>query len=295
VKHGKFHRATTFVVTGMFVFVLAWTEGCGGYVTRGSGSGGNSIAGTVVDDQTMSPVAGAVVVLEQVDGSGIDRVISFTTSGSNGSFSFNPSASGLYDVVTDSTATSATGGTLTYAATVTFGVPAGASLNQIPLVPEFGNTSPTGIPATIFGTVSSSGNSVSFQNKVDVQLSALQSVSPAVGSVSLLTIPVFGSSTTSITTVTGTSCMNGTTCANYTLLVPEGDFSVGMFSTSGTLYNKSTQQHTQGVNYTVEGKASFPTAPLSPDCTPSSTSSAISVSSGTLGTGDPSLTFKGCF
>jgi hypothetical protein len=292
VKHGKFHRATTFVVTGMFVFVLAWTEGCGGYVTRG-GSGGNAIAGTVVDDQTMNPVAGAVVLLEQVDGSGIDRVISSTTSGSTGSFSFNPS-SGVYDVVADSTATSATGAIVTYAATVTFGVPAGASLNQIPLVPEFGNTSPTGIPATIFGAVSSSGNSVSFQNKVDVQLSALQFVSPVVGSVSQLTIPVFGTSTTSITTVTGTSCMNGTTCANYTLLVPEGDISVGVFSASGTLYTKSTQQHTQGVIYAVEGKASFPTAPLSPDCTPSSASSSVTVSSGTLGVGNPNLTFTGC-
>jgi hypothetical protein len=241
----------------------------------------------------MSAVAGAVVVLEQVDGSGIDRVISFTTSGSNGSFSFNPPSSGLYDVVADSKATSATGATVTYAATVTFGVPAGANLNQIPLVPEFGNTSPSGIPATIFGIVSSSGNNMSFQNKVAVQLSALQSVSPMVGSVIQLTIPAFAGSTTSITT-TNASCMIGTTCANYTLLVPEGDFSVGMFSASGTPYTKSTQLHTQGVNYTLEGKASFPAAPLSLDCTPSSTSSAISVSSGTLGTGNPNLTFTGC-
>ncbi len=293
MKHGKFHRATTFVVIGMFVFALAWTEGCGGYVTRGGGSGGNSISGTVVDDQTMSAVAGAVVLLEQVDGSGIDRVILSATSGSNGTFSFNPSSSGVYDVVADSTATSATGATATYAATVTFGVPAGASLNQIPLVPEFGNTSPSGIPATIFGRVSSSGSNMSFQNKVDVQLSALQSVSPAVGSVTQLTIPAFLSSTASITT-TNASCMIGTTCANYTLLVPEGNISVGMFSASGTLYTKSAQQHIQGVSYTVEGKASFPAAPLSPDCIPSSTSSAISVSSGTLGTGNPNLTFTGC-
>ncbi len=40
-----------FVATGMLVFVLAWSEGCGGFVGSGSGngSGGNSITGTVVD------------------------------------------------------------------------------------------------------------------------------------------------------------------------------------------------------------------------------------------------------
>jgi len=144
LKRGKFHRATTFVVTGVLVFVLAWFEGCGGFVGSGGGNGsaGNSITGTVVDYATRTPVAGAVVVVEQADGSGTDRVISSTISASNGTFSLNTSSSGVYDVVADATVKPATGPTVTYAATVTFGVPGNASLNQIPLVPEFGSATP---------------------------------------------------------------------------------------------------------------------------------------------------------
>src|SRR5882672_7075723 len=114
-----------FVATGMLVFVLAWFEGCGGFVGSGSGngSGGNSITVTVVDYATRTPVAGAVVVLEQADGSGTDRVISSTTSASNGTFSLSTSSSGVYDVVADATVKPASGPTVTYAATVTFGVP----------------------------------------------------------------------------------------------------------------------------------------------------------------------------
>ena len=290
MDQGKIYRATTFVVLGMLVMSLGWLEGCGGYVA--GGGSGSSITGVIVNATTKTPVAGALVVLEQGDGNGIDRVISSTTSGSTGSFSFNPSSSGLFDVVADATATSASGAIVTYAATVTFGVPVGTNLNNIPVVPEFGSTTPTGTPATIFGTVSAAGNNITFSNSVDVQMSALQSVLPAVGSVNQITIPAFAGSTTSVTTVGNSSCLNGTTCINYHLLVPQGVFSSGRFSASGTQYNLAGQQQT-AVSYTVEGRAFAPLSPLFPDCSPSSMSTIISVSSGTA-TGNPNLSFTGC-
>ena len=297
LKRGKFHRATTFVVTGMLVFVLAWFEGCGGFVgsSGGNGSGGNSITGTVVDYATRTPVAGAVVVLEQADGSGTDRVISSTISASNGTFSLNTSTSGVYDVVADATVKPASGPTVTYAATVTFGVPGNATLNQIPLVPEFGSATPTGFPTAISATVSSVGTIMGSPVQVDVNLSALQSVSPTVGSVTQLTIPAFAGSTSSVTTVqTLSSCPTGSACASYSLLIPSGHFSMGSFSASGTQYSLSVQQ-LPNVNYTVEGKASIHAAPLSPTCTPPIESMAIVLVNGNLSSSNPNMAFTSCF
>src|ERR1700674_4898249 len=119
LENGKFYRVPAMVVLGMLVFSLAWVEGCGGIL--GSGSGGNfSLTGTVVDSTVMkTPVPGALVVLEQPDSAGIDRVVASTVSASNGTFGFRPSAAGTYDVVADATVTTS-GTTMTYAATVTF-------------------------------------------------------------------------------------------------------------------------------------------------------------------------------
>jgi len=297
LKRGKFLRATSFVVNGMLVFVLAWFGGCGGFVGSGSGngSGGNSITGTVVDYATKTPVAGAVVVLEQADGSGTDRVILSTISASNGTFGLNTSSSGVYDVVADATVTPASGPTVTYAATVTFGVPGNASLDQIPLVPEFGSATPTGFPTLISARVSSVGTITGSPVIVDVNLSALQAVSPTVGSVNQLTIPAFAGSTTSVTTAQTLSfCPTGSACASYSLLIPSGHFSMGSFSASGTQYSLSVQQ-LPNVNYTVEGKAFIPTAPLSPTCTPAIESVAIVLVNGTLSSSNPDMVFTSCF
>jgi hypothetical protein len=293
VKRERFCRATTFVVITLLVFILAGFAGCGGIVVGGNGNKALSITGVVVDDATTLPISGALVVLEQPDASGIDRIISSTTSASNGSFTLIPSASGLYDVVADASVKSASGTIVTYAATVTFGVPANTSLNQIPLEPEFGNATPDGIPATILGTVSTSGTNMVFLSQVDINLSALQSVSPAIGSVVQFTIPAFAGSTASVTTMTNGTCSNGTTCANYSILVPEGFFSFGRFSASGTQYNLAVQQ-INPVKYTVEASAFFHLAGLSPDCTPPNEFSAIVVGNGTVAAGNPNFGFTGC-
>ena len=292
MEQRKFCRVTTLVVISMSVFSLAWLEGCGGYIA-GGGSSSSSLTGTAVDVTTKKPVAGAVVVLEQADASGTDRVVTSTVSGSNGSFSFNPSASGTYDVVADAVVTSTTAATVTYAATVTFGVPASTKLGQIPLVPEFGTSTPTGTPVPISAIVSSSGTMMGAPIAVDVELSALQSVSPAVGSVNRITIPVFAGSIASVTTTQSlSSCAPGTACAGYTLIVPAANFAFGIFSASGTQYNIPVQQ--PNVNYTAEGRAFFHGASLTQDCMPSTLSSGIVIVNGSITSANPDLVFTGC-
>ena len=293
MKRGELYRATTVIVMGVLVISLVWLGGCGGYIS-GGGSSSSPLTGTLVDTTTKAPVAGARVVLEQSDATGTDRVVASTTSTATGSFSFNPSASGTYDVVADATVTTTNAPTVTYAATVTFGVPANASLGQIPLVPEFGTATPTGIPATIVGRVSSAGTSMGFAVQVGVTLSALLSVSPPVGSINRITIPMFAGSTITGTTVSSLStCASGTDCFPYSLLVPSGNFSFGTFSASGTQYTLVLQQPAN-VNYVVEGSAFANGAPLSPRCTPPTLSTPIVIVSGTPIFSSPNLDFTGC-
>jgi len=293
LENGKFYRVPAFVVLGVLVISLAWVEGCGGILGSGSGGSG-TLTGTVVDSSTKNPVSGALVVLEQADSTGVDRVVASITSAADGTFGFKPSASGTYDVVADATVTTS-GTTVTYAATVTFGVPATASLGQIPLVSVFGSSTNPGSPVTLSDVVSSSGTTLGSGIPVGVTLSAQQSAS--VGSIKEITIPVFsvgliGGSTPTITTGANTSCPSGTDCAPYSLLVPAGDYSSGTFSASGTQYTLSTQQ--SSVTYAVEGKAFVQSAPASPTCTSPTKQSTIVITNGTPAPSNPALAFTGC-
>ena len=288
MENGKFFRVPTLLVLGMFAIILAWVEGCGGILGSGSGSAG-TLTGTVVDSSTKSPVPGALVKLEQADSTGAtDRIVLSTVSAADGTFGFKPSASGTYDVVADATVTPTAGPSVTYAATVTYGVPATASLGQIPLVSVTGSSTNPGTPVTLSNQVSSSSTTLGFGVPIDVTLSALQTVSPQVGLIAEITIPVFTPSTPSITTGPNSPtspCPSGTDCASYSVLVPAGNFSFGTFSASGTQYTLSTQQ--SQVTYIVEGKASL-------SCTTSTMSSTIVITNGAPAPANPNLAFTGC-
>lgn len=288
MRQRKYTRRTPVIVIGILVFIVTWLGGCGGLVVFG----GSPITGTVVDAVTKLPVAGALVVLEQADAGGIDRIVASGISATNGSFGLDPPSSGIFDVVADASVRSGSGTTSTYAATVIFGVPANAKINQIPLVPEFGSAIPNGVPIIISGTVISFGT-IGAPSEVDVAISALQPVLPAVGSVNEVTIPAFTGSTTSVTTMPSLSCPSGNGCASYVLLIPSGNFSGGTFSASGTHYDLMLQQ-SGDVSYTLEGRAFFPGSGISPDCTPSSAFSQIIIVSGNLVSANPDLTFSSC-
>ena len=248
----------------------------------------NSISGNVVDGTNQSPIAGASVLLEQPDPSGIDRVVRAGVTGSGGSFIFCPLPSGTYDVVVAAEATTGVI-TTTYNATIAFSVPLGTALNNFPLVPE--TASGTGsMPATITGQITSVGSGGA--TGADITLSALQQATPTGGSPVQVTIPIFGviSQPPTITTTTnpsGTACPAGTDCFNYSLQVPASNPQVGTFTSGSITYGAPA---TGTVTYSING--------TTPDCTASAPSpatiSSVTVTPGATTSVGTALAFSGC-
>ncbi|MCI0349309.1 MAG: DUF4382 domain-containing protein [Acidobacteriales bacterium] len=220
-----------------------------------------NISGRVVDSVTQATVSGGkvVVALEQRDSSGVDRVIMETTPDGGGNFVFCPVAPSTYEVVV----TAVNGSNVAYAATVTTGVQPGASLGNIPIIPQPGSGSVTS-PASITGSITTTGSAGA--TPADVVLSALQSVT--IGSSNVpVTIPLAaqGASTLTSTTQAGGCSPATNACANYTLQVPAANPNVGAFAAAGTTY---TQNTASPVNYTVDGRAFGLNSSSTPTCTP---------------------------
>jgi hypothetical protein len=117
----------------------------------------NALSGKVVDSVTSSPIAGAVVLLEQRDSNGFDRVKDAGVTDANGLFNFCPlPTTGNVDVVVDATV-AGTLSTTVYGATIAFSVPPGTALGNIPLVSEGAGTALTIPWSTVTGQVSSAG------------------------------------------------------------------------------------------------------------------------------------------
>jgi len=197
----------------------------------------NSISGKVVDSNS-NPIANAVVLVEQPDTGGIDRVIDAGLTASDGTFIFCPlppgNNSGKFDVVVDATTTTALVTTV-YGATVALNVPVGTALNNIPLVSEGTGTALTIPWSTITGQVTS-------DTVADITLSPLQPATGG-GSTVQVTVPAFAVSaqpptfTTSTTpTPSAPACPAGTDCSNYSLMVPSGNPQVGAFSSGSISY-----------------------------------------------------------
>jgi hypothetical protein len=264
--------------------------GCGSLAGVGGPPGDPFIAESVVDNSTNLPVAGAIVALEQPDSKGIDHIIALTTASAAGSFSFAGLSQGVYDVVADASVTSS-GSTVTYAATVTYGVPLNSDVGHIPIEPEYGTSSPIGSPAQVSATVVSAG-ALGVPVPVNISLSALQTV-PNGQLGSQVTVPLLAGSTPSVTTAANMSCESGTACANYSLLLPSGYISYGTFNASGTQYTIATQEPAELV-LTFEGRASSHGNGNVADCTPSSESASPVILRGTLASVVPNLAFTGC-
>lgn len=248
----------------------------------------NAISGTVVDSTTSKPVSGALVYLEQPDSNGVDRVIEGTRSGADGTFIFCPLPAGNYDVVADAETNTSLMVTTTYNPTVTFKVPTGSAMGNIPLVPEpaiVGSATTTSSPATIEGQVTTTSGS---PTSADVNLSALQSVlAPGSTSPTLVTVPVLASAPTPPNVATAgkpsvqftgsvNSCPSGTDCENFQLMVPASNAEAGVFSSSPpTSY---TAPRGAPVIYWVNAQAFNPSSG-DPDCSPSSQPAAFNTAS----------------
>ena len=248
----------------------------------------DEIFGRVVDMSTGDPLAAdatVIVMAEQPDAEDatIDRMVLETMADpATGVFSLCPLPEGDYDIV----AAGIDGSDVTYNATVTFGVPSGTDMGDIPLVAETGaNTN----PATIAGDLTTT-DADNAATGADIALSALQRATPDGGSEIALTIPLFGDSPRTVTTEAN-GCPTGTKCASYLLVVPASNPKVGIFDAAGTTYADPADPP---VPYEVNARAFKPDGTTEPNCNPSSLlTDPVDVTAGTT-VAASNLTFTEC-
>jgi len=246
-------------------------------LTAGQVSANNSgITGKVVDSVSKAPIAGSVqVALEQPDSSGVDRIVMQAVADSNGNFNFCPLPTGTFDIVVVGIGPA----NVPYNATTVLNVPNGANLGAIPLIAEAGATA----PAVFQGFVTATNGAAA--GTIDVSLSALQTVASGATTTIQITIPlqtIPATTTTPEVDSTGlisvsanTGCPTGapanSNCAQYTLVVPASNPSVGVFLSSGFTYSTPA---TGDVLFTVDARAAMPMSGGTPDCTPSEQTTA---------------------
>lgn len=227
------------------------------------------ISGQVLDSATNMPIAGGTVLvaLEQPDNTGTDVIVMEAAADSAGNFNFCPLPSGAtFDVVV--VAINGTG--VAYNATIAIGVPGGAALGAVPLVAETGSSL---APATFQGFVTATNGTAPVM--VDASVSALQSVDTG-SSMRPITIPVEGNSTEAISVESNSACpadapMNAN-CAQYTLIVPASNPSVGEFSSGKISYAAPAAGD---VPYSIIANAAMPMSGGAHDCNPASQTTSL--------------------
>jgi hypothetical protein len=186
------------------------------------------IGGHVVDAGTGAAIAGGTVLvaLETQDASGADIIFMQTATDIGGNFNFCPLPAGTtFDVV----AVAINGAGVAYNATVAVGIPGGTDLGAIPLVAETGLST---APGTLQGFVTATTGVAAVS--IDATVSAQQPISLGGGVMRFVTIPLEGNSVAKISVDSNAGCpltapMN-TNCAQFTLIVPASNASVGVFS-----------------------------------------------------------------
>jgi hypothetical protein len=214
------------------------------------------VTGRVTDFATGQPIPGAstMVLVETPDADGVDRVVRQAWADpTTGTFEFCPVPTGTYDVVVS--AVDSTGAT--FGPTVTFGVPTGTAMGDVPLV----RVAATGTTlAEVRGLVETS------PTPSDVEVSVLQSATPAGGTARLVTAPLLGDSVSSLSTVVDPNCPTADPCVEYRVRVVAANPNTGVFATTGTVYSGPAGGP---VFVSADVRAFSPTAAGVPDCTPS--------------------------
>lgn len=189
-----------------------------------------SINGTILSSQTNKPIVGGTVVVavEQMDQSGVDRVLMTTIADPvTGGFVFCPLMAGTYDIV----AVGVDGNGVAYSAGVETGLQPGNAAGNIPLVPS-------AVQATINGLITTQ-NGASGATSADVRVSTLQQ---ATASGLLITVPLLPAQNPTAgeyETATGSSCPAGTDCTSYTLQVPASWPNTGAYAPTGALFTQA--------------------------------------------------------
>ncbi len=265
-------------------------------LTAGQVSTNNTgIDGQVVDAATQLPIAGGTVLvaLEQQDGSQPDIIFMQTAADSAGNFNFCPLPTpATFDVVV----VAINGAGVAYDATVAVGVPGGTNLGAIPLTAETGAA--TG-PATFQGFVTATTGSAAAT--IDASVSALQIIALTGGTSLVVTIPAESTSVSNVSVDSNANCPAtapiNTNCAQYTLIEPGSNPSVGIFSSGKITYSAPASGN---VLYSVGANAFIPMSGGATDCTPPSQTISVDangnplkVSPGTTVT-PKEIDFTGC-
>ena len=218
------------------------------------------ISGQVVDSATMQPIAGGsvLVALEQQDASHTDVIFAESAADSTGNFNFCPlPTAATFDVVV--VAINEAG--VIYNATVAVGVPGGTNLGAIPLVAEAGG------PATFQGFITATTGSAAAT--IDASVSALQTVALPGGGMLTATIPAEGDSISNLSVESNSDCPMmappNSNCAQYTLIEPASNPSVGVFSSGKITYAAPASGD---VLYSIAANAFVPLSGGSADCSP---------------------------
>ena len=257
------------------------------------------ISGQVMDGTTLpaKPIVGGtiLVALEQQDKTGTDVIFEQAAADANGNFNFCPLPTGAtFDVVV----VAINGAGVAYNATIAVGVPGGTNLGTIPLIAETG-TAPGNGPGTLQGFVTATTGSM--PAKIDAAVSALQTITPSGGGTFDVTIPSEGASTANISVESNATCPASapanTNCAQYTLIEPASNPSVGTFSAGKITYGAPAGGD---VLYKVRANAFIPMDGGTTDCTPAtmttnkdSSNNPLKVTGGTTVT-PAELDFGGC-
>ena len=294
-----FNACASIVQQGNGVFRLKPT------LTAGQvGANASGIGGQVVDSETKAPIAGQVLVaIEQPDTTGTDQIVMQSAADANGNFRFCPLPAGSFDVVVVAVGAN----NLPYNATAVVNIPNGSNLGTIPLVAETGAPAPGVLQGFVTATTGTAGATA------DASLAALQQVTfgTAMATTRQINIPletIKATATTPGTDSTGLisissnkSCPTGSpmnaNCAQFTLVVPASNPSVGVFSASGVSYAPPVSGPAL---YTVSVSAALPMSGGAPDCTPESLTTSSDINGqplqATAGmtTTVARLDFKGC-
>lgn len=225
------------------------------------------ISGHVVDSATMLPIAGGTVLvaLEQQDSSHTDVIFMESAADSAGNFNFCPlPTASTFDVVV----VAINGAGVAYNATVASGVPGGTDLGAIPLAAEAGG------PTTFQGFVTATTGSATAT--VDASVSALQTFTLPGGAMLTATIPAEGDSISELSVESNSNCpvkapLN-TNCAQYILIEPASNPSVGVFSSGKITYASPSPGD---VLYSIGAAASIPLSGGLTDCVPSSKTTSL--------------------
>jgi hypothetical protein len=286
IPGGQIIGGAVTVATGQDVNLNIDFNACASVVQQGNGryrlkpvltagqinANNTGISGQIVSSPNRTPIVGGTVrvALEQQDTSGVDVIFEETVADASGNFNFCPLPSGaVFDVV----AVAINGAGVAYNATVAVGVPGGTSLGAIPLIAETGTAQG---PVTFRGTVSATTGTVNAG--VDVSVFATQNITLSGGVTRAVTIPAESTTSGNSTTQSGgnlslenTSGCNGSSplhanCAQYTLIEPASNPSVGVFS-AGTI---SFQAPPAGdVLFTIRANAFMPLSGGTVACSPS--------------------------